>query len=122
MKKIITISVYGDDEKYCLGALRNIELAKELYPGWFVKIFYDKTVPEKYVTMYSNNDNVILEDMTSKKIPGMFWRFMCFDDKDIEVFIVRDADSRLLKREVEAVNDWLSKNKALHIIWSPKPR
>ena len=51
--------------------------------------------------------------MTGSKIPGMFWRFLPFDDKDVDIFIVRDTDSRINLREELAVKYWLESNKIL---------
>jgi hypothetical protein len=47
---------------------------------------------------------------------GMFWRFMVYDDKEVERFIVRDTDSRLNTREKEAVDQWIESDKNLHIM------
>jgi len=34
MKKIISFSLWGDNPIYTQGAIRNAELAKEVYPDW----------------------------------------------------------------------------------------
>ena len=34
MKKIISLSLWGDNPVYTQGAIRNAELAKEIYPDW----------------------------------------------------------------------------------------
>jgi len=34
MKKIISFSLWGDNPVYTQGAIRNAELAKEIYPDW----------------------------------------------------------------------------------------
>lgn len=47
---------------------------------------------------------------------GMFWRFLVYDDKEVERFIVRDTDSRLNVREKKAVDDWVGSDLSLHII------
>ena len=46
----------------------------------------------------------------------MFWRFQPNDDPEVERFIVRDSDSRITEREVEAVNEWIKEGKVLHIM------
>ena len=38
-KKIISFSLYGDDVKYSLGAIRNVEFAKKYYPGWICRFY-----------------------------------------------------------------------------------
>ena len=41
MKKTINFSIYGDNPKYLIGMIKNIELAKELFPDWVVRICYN---------------------------------------------------------------------------------
>jgi hypothetical protein len=47
---------------------------------------------------------------------GMFWRFECASETNIDVMISRDTDSRLNSRESNAVNQWLKSNKDFHIM------
>lgn len=47
---------------------------------------------------------------------GMLWRFLVLEDRDIDIFIVRDVDSRISKREENAVNEWVKSNKEIHVI------
>lgn len=114
MKKTINFSIYGDNPKYLIGMIKNIELAKELFPDWVVRICYNNTVPQFTLDHYKSYDNVELIDMSETwKLPGMVWRFLPFDS---DVFIVRDSDSRLSKRDLSAVNEWLDSGKTLHIL------
>jgi len=41
------------------------------------------------------------------KLAPMLWRFTIVDDPGVDVFIVRDADSRLTPRDAAVVADWL---------------
>lgn len=114
--KAVSVSVYGKEDMYCIGAIRNAELVSKFYPGWKCIVWHDDTVPQEVIEKLSEFDHVILKDMTGSEIPGMYWRFLCLDMEEVEIFCVRDADSRIFEREVSAVNDWLSKNKALHLM------
>ncbi len=113
MKKIISISVFGDNPKYTIGALKNIQLSKEFYPDWDIYLYYNITVPIDIVNMYKEFDHVTLLDMTNYNIPGMFWRFL---PRNCERFISRDADSRLSEREALAVDEWIKSEKTLHVM------
>jgi len=42
------------------------------------------------------------------KLAPMLWRFTVVDDRRVDVFIVRDADSRLTSRDAAVVADWLA--------------
>ena len=47
---------------------------------------------------------------------GMFWRWLPLDDKNVEFWVSRDADSRLSKREAGLVEEWMKSGKTLHSI------
>ena len=50
MKKVISFSLWGDDPKYTIGAIRNAELAKTVYPGWVPRFYCAKnSVPENII-------------------------------------------------------------------------
>lgn len=127
MRKIISYSLWCSDIKlcpnkinenknmYCNGAIRNIELKESVYKDWEFRYYINNTVPydvrQKLLSLGAE-----LIDMSNSKIPGMFWRFLPFIDKNVDIFIVRDTDSRINKREENAVNEWLQSNKVLHIM------
>jgi protein O-GlcNAc transferase len=115
MKKIISYSLWGSNPKYTVGMLKNIHLAKGIYPDWIVRIYYDESVDK--IPEYLQHPNVELVNMASQKaaIPPMFWRF-CVNEPDVERFIVRDADSRLNERERNAVDSWIESGKKLHVM------
>jgi hypothetical protein len=116
MKKVISFSLYGDNPKYTMGMIRNLEIIEKLYSDWTTYIYYNETLPTSIIEKIKEFNNVELNDMTTLKIPGMFWRFLPNDDSDVDRFIVRDSDSRITKREVEAVNEWVNGGKILHIM------
>jgi hypothetical protein len=115
MNKIISFSLWGNNPKYTIGAIRNAEIAKELYPDWICRFYCGKSVPSDVLTTLKNMNNVeIIEMSEDGNWTGMFWRFMACEDSD--VMISRDTDSRLSLREKLAVDDWLMSNKDFHIM------
>ena len=46
----------------------------------------------------------------------MFWRFYPIENKDIDIFLSRDVDSRITEREMKFVNEWINSDKIFHII------
>lgn len=117
MEKIISFSLYGNDAKYCIGALNNVKLQPVIYPGWKCRIYYNNTVPLHYIEQLKEAGAQLI-DMSSSPLNnyGMYWRFLVYDDKNVERFIVRDTDSRLSAREKHAVDEWISSGKTLHIM------
>jgi hypothetical protein len=47
---------------------------------------------------------------------GMFWRFYPIENKDIDIFLSRDVDSRITEREMKFVNEWINSKKLFHTI------
>ena len=117
MKKIISFSLWGDNPVYTQGAIRNAELAKEIYPDWVCRYYIGKSTPNDIVVKLQNFDNteVIVMD-NDGDWTGMFWRFYPASEDDVDVMISRDCDSRLNNRERDAVNEWLNSDKGFHIM------
>jgi len=117
MNKVISYSLWGEDEKYTIGALRNAELAKSIYPDWKCIFYIGKTVPKNIVKkLKSYNNTETIETDQDDSWANMFWRFKTCYQKDIDVSIFRDTDSRLSLREKAAVDDWLFSDKTFHIM------
>ena len=117
MKKVICFSLWGNDYRYLGGALHNVELAKYYYPDWICRFYLGKSTNEKFKNILKGFDNVeIIEMDEDGDWRGMFWRFFAASDDSVDVMMSRDADSRIHKREVEAVKEWLNSNKQFHIM------
>jgi hypothetical protein len=113
--KIISFSLWGDNPKYCVGAIKNAELAKNIYPDWITRFYIGKSTPSHYVLSLKQLDNVEIIEMSEQgDWTGMFWRFYAADGDD--VVISRDTDSRLSFREKDAVDEWLNSDKDFHIM------
>jgi len=122
MKNIISYSLWGNKSMYWIGAQKNIELAKELYPGWICRFYIDKNCRQDLIdTIKGDNVEVILVNPTGTNDnpyfhSGMLWRFAASEDPEVNIFLSRDCDSRITEREVGAINEWLSSNKDFHIM------
>jgi len=116
MNKIISISVWGNKPQYCVGAIKNAELAKELMPDWKCRIFVDHTVPIEYQRKLYDMDNVEVAEIDSPGVFGAFWRFYSMFESEDNITISRDSDSRISEREVRCVNEWLESGKKFSII------
>lgn len=115
MKKTINFSLWGDNPKYTIGAIKNAELANLIYPDWICRFYCGKSVPNKIVDelkKFKNVEIVLMEE--EGDWTGMFWRFYACEDSD--VMISRDTDSRLNLREKFAVDEWLKSDKDFHIM------
>lgn len=113
MTKIISYSLWGNDTKYTLGAIRNAELAKDIYPGWICRFYTGDDVSKDIENQLLDNGAEVCR-MDGSDWNGMFWRFFAADDS--HVMISRDTDSRLGLREKAAVDEWLASDKDFHIM------
>lgn len=118
MKKVIAFSLWGDKPKYCIGAIRNAELAAQIYPGWVCQFHIAGDVPKEVVDKLSqfNNTEIIYHLRAEADWNAMFWRFYAASDDTIDVMLSRDCDSRLSLREKAAVEEWLKTDKGFHIM------
>jgi len=80
MKKVISFSVYGNNPVYYVGIIENLKLRDNIYPDWWVYIYYDNFIPNSLISKYSKFPKTALFNMSNSGIPGMFWRFLPFDD------------------------------------------
>ena len=102
---------------YTIGAIKNADLAKEIYPGWECWFYVGSSCPAEIVEELDQRDNtkVILMD-TAGDWTGMFWRFSPASDSSVDVMVSRDTDSRLNFREKHAVDEWLNSDRDFHIM------
>jgi protein O-GlcNAc transferase len=115
--KVINFSLWGSNPKYCIGAIRNAQIASDIYSDWICRFYVSNTVPKdisKELESLSNTD-IIHRDVEGDW-RSMFWRFEASYDENIYISIFRDADSRLSTREKYAVDEWISSDKTFHIM------
>lgn len=112
--KYLSFSLWGDKPIYNVGAIKNAELWKEIYPDWQMILYYDESVPNNTIESL-NNLNVKTIKISDFNY-GCFWRFFASDIENCEYVIFRDTDSRINLREKEAVESWVESNKSLHVM------
>lgn len=117
MKKIISFSLWGNNPTYTVGAVKNADLALEIYPGWICRYYVGKSVPADIIDALIQRENTEVFVMNEEgDWTGMFWRFYPASEPDVEIMLSRDTDSRLDIRERAAVDDWLAGDKDFHIM------
>lgn len=117
MKNIIAFSLWGDNPKYTIGAIKNAELLERIYPGWIARFYVGSSVPNMILFNLETHKNVeILHESGQNNWSGMFWRFKAATDPEVSIAIFRDTDSRINAREKAAVDQWLLSDKTFHIM------
>lgn len=109
MKKLISISVWGDKPRYVIGARRQIELAKKYLPDWNIRIYTDNPTA---TNLYGGVEVVYCHDGSA----GMYWRFYPLFDNSFDIVAVRDSDSRFSFRECRAMEEFVDSDKKFHVM------
>ncbi len=108
MNKIISMSVWGNDPRYIIGAKKQIELCNRYYPDWKVRIYTDEASKFNDQTEI---EIVVINDGSF----AMFHRFIPMFEDSNNIVMVRDSDSRITIREVKAITEWLDSDKDFHV-------
>lgn len=116
-RRIIAFSLWGDRREYTHGAIENVRLAAEFYPGWTCRLYHDATVPAPVLADLdaAGAERVAMPAGTAAVL-GTLWRFRVADDPTVDRFLCRDADSRLNSRERAAVAAWEASPHPFHVL------
>lgn len=119
---VVSLSLYGQANKYLIGAEEVIESARWFYPGWEVWLYLGDDVPRYAVSRYQR---LAAEPMHALRLirrtrvgqhDGMFWRFEPWLDENVNCWVSRDVDSRFSIREMAAVSQWLHGPQPMHVM------
>jgi hypothetical protein len=115
-KYVISFCLYGRQNKYILGAIENAKIAKKIFPGWEVCFYVSKKIPIKIVNnLKFYGAKVVIMSYPEGPV-AMLWRWKAFLEKDNDIVIIRDCDSRLSERDKLAVYEWIKSDKIIHIM------
>lgn len=120
-KKVISYSLWGNNPTYNIGAIRNAELALDVYPGfecWFY--IHQESVPIDTINVLQKMEHVKIifksGDLNNEICKPRTWRYEAIDNEEVMIMIARDTDSRFTLREKLAVEEWLKSDKTFHIM------
>lgn len=110
MVKVFSFCLYGNHKKYIDGFVKNVELILDAFPDFEIHLYRGMDVEYEFpACVHVHNVERIDAEL-------MIHRFFVADLKDLEVAFVRDADSRITKRERWCIEQFLSSQKRFHII------
>lgn len=124
---IVSYILFGDDDRFIVGALRNAEQVPVVYPGARSLFIVHPDVSQTVLAALRSRHALIetinlhrqrqwgLEDMPTHAWRS--WRYLALDlVSDWDYMLFRDADSRLSMRERAAVDEWLSGHLGFHVM------
>lgn len=116
-RNIIAFSLWGDRPEYITGAIVNAQIAQHIYVCWTPRFYCDATVPKDAIhALRAYGAQVVMMDKAEHQKFRPMWRFLVSDDPNVNIFICRDADSRLNAKELLAVNAWIESGKRFHVM------
>ena len=132
--KVISYSLYGKLDRYYKMLEKLAELINEYYPGWIIRIYHDSSIYKSFICKleclpFNNVDFCDISQLPLIKnstlfkykqemsyLHSMMWRWLPIGDSFVDLFISRDTDSLIIKREVDSVKVWLNSSKTAHIM------
>ncbi len=115
MVKVFSFCLYGSNPKYTTGVIENIKIINQKFPEWFTYVYYDD-VPENVLDEIKTYNNIELLKSNYTGAKTMLDRFKPIDNKDVEIMMVRDVDSRIHNRDIWAIKSFIKSDKQFHII------
>ena len=114
MNKVVSFSLWGAHPAYYIGAIENAKLiGNKYYEGWKSWFYVGCDAPKKFIEqLYYVADRLIFVNADSFSLS--FERFSPIFQNDVEIFVSRDADSRISDKEYQAVLEWENSDLPLH--------
>jgi hypothetical protein len=107
-RDVIAFSLWGHQPRYLRGAMRNLLLAADLYPGWRCRFYVDATVPAGFTALAQDlGAEVVMRRADAPLREKLAWRFEVANDPGVGRFLVRDIDAVFSAREAMAVQSWV---------------
>lgn len=109
MVNVFSFCLYGPKvDRYYLGMQQNVLLALKYFPSWKVYVYLGLDADPGTVDWLRACPNVVLRETGVLGAPNMIHRFYAIDEPDVEVMMVRDADSRIHWKDRWAIRDFVN--------------
>ena len=115
-RRIIAFSLFGSHPRYLRGALQNVLVARDLYPGWTCRFTVDDSVDPTFLAVMAEEGAEIVHDTSGDDDlrHRLCRRFLVADDPEVGYYMVRDCDSVVSAREAAAVAEWIDSGLPFH--------
>ena len=113
--KVFSYCIYDYGLKYYLGLIENIKIINKYYPDYYIYIYYGTNclinLIEKIVVTFKN---IKVFPTNQNGSINMLLRYNPILDNDVEITIVRDADSEVNERDRWCIDDFLNTKNQFH--------
>ena len=116
MKKLISLSLWGNNKVYTIGAVRFAEQSIEIYPDWDVRYYISNDVPKQISSRLRELGCQIIEMQKGNDWAGLFWRYYPIVNNEYDYTIFRDCDCRPTMEEKMEVDKWMESGRGVGTI------
>lgn len=116
MVTVFSYSLFGTLDKYCKGMLRNVEEITKRFPDAEIWVYCGTDVPESILSSLKASSNVKLFFTNETGHVVKIFRYLPIDNPNVDICIVRDADSRVTQRDEQSIRDFLQTEKLTQIV------
>jgi hypothetical protein len=115
--KVFSFCLYGGENyRYYHGLKENIAIIAKYLPAWKVYVYYAPDVTENMIEFLAACANVVLRPTGENGAINMIHRFYAIDEPEVEIMMVRDADSRVHWKDRWAIREFVESKYNAHTI------
>lgn len=108
MVNAFSFCLYGpDNPRYYVGMRENVILINAFYPDWVIYVYLGSDVTQEIRNFLASYPNVRIRDTGEVGAINMIHRFYAIDEPDVDLMLVRDADSRVHWKDRWAINQFV---------------
>lgn len=109
MVNVFSFCLYGpENPRYYPGLLGNISLAERYFPDWKVYVYVGSDVEPSMLEILDKSPNVIVRYTNVTGPINMIHRFYAIDEPNVDLMMVRDADSRIHWKDRWAIREFVN--------------
>lgn len=118
MVNVFSFCLYGpENPMYYRGLLENVYLAAHYFPDWKVYVYLGQGVTADMQSTLQALPTVVVRFTGAAGALNMIHRFYAIDEEDVDLMIVRDADSRIHWKDRWAIRQFAHQPQfACHIV------
>lgn len=118
MVYVFSFCLYGQhNDLYYKGLLENIYLAGTFFPDWKVYVYLGNDVTQSMRQILTICTNVRIRETGEIGSVNMIHRFFAIDEPDVDIMLVRDADSRIHWKDRWAIRQFIQQSQYVgHVI------
>jgi hypothetical protein len=107
MVNVFSFCLYGPrNDRYYLGMQQNVLLALKYFPSWKVYVYVGPDVESDLLDWLRAYPNVVLRETGVLGAINMIHRFYAIDEPEVQLMLVRDADSRIHWKDRWAIQEF----------------